>query len=257
MNQLTPKCEHCDDPFIPAQPGQKYCSPRHRRAAEKRRQRRRPQLEELLGGRAQTPDTSLTRMAGATGPTGPTWRDDRRNFSDFGQVPGDEAWMTPDEIDELADEIGIYAGQLADDDEHERRNQDFQNKVEQADRWRVPQDVMREWSAYARRHGTVHPAEQAYRNQRGLAARAADWSRGTRRFTNNDSGQSLAEKARASRALNRQYTREQQQRPISAQSPAPPPSRMAPSESMPSPFHGGRAGSRSYSWDLGPNGFNF
>jgi hypothetical protein len=91
MDQLTPKCEHCGDPFETAQETQKYCSPRHRRAAEKRRQRRKPMREKLLGGRAQTPDTSLTRMPGATGPTGPTWRDDPRNFSDFGQVPGDEA----------------------------------------------------------------------------------------------------------------------------------------------------------------------
>lgn len=255
MDQLTPTCEHCGDPFIPAQHGQKYCSPRHRRAAEKRRQRRKPLREKLLGGRAQTPDATLTRMPGATGPTGATWRDDPRNFSDFGQVPGDEAWLTPDEIDELTDEAGIYAGQFADDDEHERRNQDFQNKVEQADRWRVPQDVMREWSAYATRHGTAHPAEHEYRIQRGLAVREADWSQGTSRFTRNDSGQSIAEKARASRALNRQYARDQQ-RPISAQSLAPPPSRMASGESMPSPFHGGRAGSRAYGYQM-TDGFSF
>jgi hypothetical protein len=48
----TPRCAHCGDPFLPDQPGQKYCSTRHREASKKRRQRHRERygdgLEELL-----------------------------------------------------------------------------------------------------------------------------------------------------------------------------------------------------------------
>jgi hypothetical protein len=169
------------------------------------------------------------------GATRPTWRDDPRNFSDFGLVPGDEARMTPDEIDELADETGIFAGPAVDEDAFDRRNADFQSKIVANDIWRVPSDVFREWQAYAKRHGTVHPAEKSYRIQRGLAARAADWSQGTSRFTA-PGIKSVADKARESRALNRRYAQDQQ-RPIGTQF-TPPPSRMAGPEQIDNFFYG-------------------
>lgn len=257
MYETTPMCERCGDPFAPTQETQKYCSATCREAAKKRRSRLRPLADKLLGRTPDTGDTSLTSMPGTTRAT---WRADPRNFSDFGQVPGDDAWLEPDEIDELED--NIYAGQLDDDDAHERRNQEFQNKIVANDMWRVPSDILREWQSYAKRHGTVHPAEQEYRIKRGLAAHAADWSQGTSRFTAPGS-RSLADMARASRALNKRYTT-QPQRPVETQF-TPPPSRMAQPQQVSNFFYGdksrNRAGHRagsntSTAWQM-TDGFNF
>lgn len=66
---------------------------------------------------------------------------------------------------------------------------------------RTPDAQAAEWAAYARRHGTIHPDEQAARIRRGREARAQDWVQGTERFRQPTS--SLAEQARASRARQR------------------------------------------------------
>lgn len=69
---------------------------------------------------------------------------------------------------------------------------------------RQPRVQAKEWAAYAKRHGTIHPDEQAARIARGQQARSADWAQGTARFTRTSS--TVAEKARESRA--------RQQRPV-------------------------------------------
>ena len=77
----TPRCANpaCGDPFLPEQDGQKYCSTRCREAAKKRRQRFR--LRRGKGG------GELLDPQGTSGP--PDWRDDPRNFSDYGDLPDD------------------------------------------------------------------------------------------------------------------------------------------------------------------------
>ena len=67
---------------------------------------------------------------------------------------------------------------------------------------RVPKTQEREWAAYARRHGTIHPDEQAARTARGTQERADDWQQGTARFQRPQ--MTLAEQARSSRARQRQ-----------------------------------------------------
>jgi len=70
---------------------------------------------------------------------------------------------------------------------------------------RAPQEQAREWAAYARRHGSVHPDEQAARVARGQRARDEDWQQGTARFAR--AGSSVAEAGRRARS--------QQVRPMS------------------------------------------
>jgi hypothetical protein len=63
---------------------------------------------------------------------------------------------------------------------------------------RAPQAQASEWAAYARRHGTVHPGEQAARIARGHQARAQDWQQGTERFIR--PGSSIGEAGRRARS---------------------------------------------------------
>ena len=74
----TPRCANpaCGDPFLPEQDGQKYCSTRCREAAKKRRQRFRLRRGTGGGELLDPQGTSVTR-------------DDPRQYSDFGDVPGD------------------------------------------------------------------------------------------------------------------------------------------------------------------------
>jgi hypothetical protein len=78
---------------------------------------------------------------------------------------------------------------------------------------RAPQEQAREWAAYARRHGTIHPDELAARQARGRQARAEDWQQGTARFQPNRPA-TLADAGRRARA--------QQVRPMSGYAPAGP-----------------------------------
>jgi hypothetical protein len=77
---------------------------------------------------------------------------------------------------------------------------------------RTPTTQAREWAAYARRHGTIHPDEQAARVARGRQARAEDWQQGTARFVRE--GSSVAAAGRRART--------QQIRPMSSYEPAGP-----------------------------------
>lgn len=76
---------------------------------------------------------------------------------------------------------------------------------------RVPDAQAREWAAYARRHGSIHPDEQAARIAKGSQARAEDWDQGTARFVKSE--RTLAQRAKASR--------ERQRRPVIDAGPAP------------------------------------
>lgn len=80
----------------------------------------------------------------------------------------------------------------------------FRSMVAADEASRVPDVQAAEWRAYSRRHGTLHPDEQAARIARGQEARSADWQQGTVRFQRTAS--TLAEQARTSRA--------RQQRPV-------------------------------------------
>jgi hypothetical protein len=93
-NEPTPRCAlaSCRAPFLPSQPGQKYCSRKHARTAEKQRQRERKNFGETV-------KELVPRRTGAYDRDSQDWRDDPSQFSDYGDVPGD-----------LDDEDGIYAG---------------------------------------------------------------------------------------------------------------------------------------------------
>jgi len=64
MDTPTPTCALCGDPFWPEQAGQRYCSPRHRETASKRRQRSRSNRAQLLVHQG----TSLTELYERTAP---------------------------------------------------------------------------------------------------------------------------------------------------------------------------------------------
>jgi hypothetical protein len=77
----------------------------------------------------------------------------------------------------------------------------FHATVAAGEAMRVTKRQAAEWAAHARRHGTIHPGEQAARIARGQQARADDWQQGTASFVRPSN--SLAEKARDARARQR------------------------------------------------------
>ena len=189
MDTPTPECERCGDPIWPERDGQKYCSARCREAAKKRRHRFRLRRGESLGPQGtRVTDESLTELAERAGP--PDWRDDPRNFSDFGELPD-----------------GVELGRQLDE-----QTARFHALV-QEDADRTPRETWRKWRAYGRRHGTEDPAQTADRIERHRAAEAARMARidqGTAgrvqdRFDPRTST-NLARNANASRRLNARYT---------------------------------------------------
>lgn len=74
----------------------------------------------------------------------------------------------------------------------------FRAMIDADEASRVPDLQAREWAAYARRHGTIHPDEQAAGIARGRQARADDWQQGTVRFVRE--GGSIADAGRRARS---------------------------------------------------------
>jgi hypothetical protein len=126
--------------------------------------------------------------------------DDPRNFSDFGDVPGDV---------ELAAEIDAGTEPEWEHDRHFARVvQEGQEGQEQ----RTPRETWRKWRAYGRRHVTEDPEQtqdRIHRHQAAEAARMARIDRATAgriqdRFDGRTAS-SVASNANRSRALNMRH----------------------------------------------------
>jgi len=218
------------------------CESKARRAARRKAdfEAANPDTAELL--RAE--DQSLADLYGNAGPPR-DWRDDPRNFSDYGDVPGDV---------ELAAEID-------DDDDQEWATQDkrIRTLLEEDQDQRTPREAWKRWRAYGRRHGTEDPEQtqdRIARHQAAEAARTARIDRSTAgrvqsRFDTRTAA-NVANNALQSRALNRRYV----ERP-----PIVSPGFDFTGESFDGgPYRSGRpSGQRSghadYQWDLGTTGF--
>jgi hypothetical protein len=99
------RCGHCGKPLLNRRKRAKYCSREHKELARAARKRASDRLTAL---RRKHPfaDATLTELhEQARRPD--HWRDDPRNFSDYGDVPGD---LDHDDDQGQDDERGIVAG---------------------------------------------------------------------------------------------------------------------------------------------------
>lgn len=153
----TPRCANpaCGHPFLPEQDAQKYCSARCREAAKKRRQRFRLRRGELPGPQGT-----------------PVMRDDPRQYSDFGDVPGDSELAA--RID--AEDEGLFYDDQDDQDDDQAAR--FHQMVEEDADHRTPRETWKRWRAYSRRNpGVEHPDQTADRIARHRAAETAKAAR--------------------------------------------------------------------------------
>ena len=234
------RCGHCGAPLLSQRRRAKYCDRRCKELAREARKRASDRLITLRGNHPFA-DVSLAELHDKAGP--PDWRDDPRNFSDYGDLPDDF---------DLAAEI---------DDEHqgdERARRYHAMLQEDADQ-RTPRETWKRWRSYGRRYGTEHPeqtADRIERHQAGEAARMARIDRSTAgriqdRFDKRTSA-NVAQNAIQSRALNARPT---EQPPLAG------PGFDFQGESFNGgPYRSGLAGQRSshaaYSWRM-EDGFRF
>ena len=235
------RCAECNRVLVGRRADATWCSARCR-MRWKRKQRNLQAARDSYS--AVHPDVSLAELHDKAGP--PDWRDDPRNYSDYGDLPDDF---------DLAAEIDY-------DDEHQGDEQAARfNAMLQADAGqRTPRETWRRWRAHGRRHGTEHPeqtADRIGRHQARETARMAriDRSTGGRiqdRFDTRTTA-NVARNANASRALNASHVE---------QPPVPGPGFDFQGESFNGgPYRSGRpAGQRSshadYSWRM-EDGFRF
>lgn len=184
------RCEHCGGSIPSRRKDARFCSTSHRVMAHRKAKRER-EIHESLVTRGLTDLVAFHERAAPPA----HWADDPRQYSDFGDLPGDA---------ELAAEF---------DDEHQgdERTRHFRTLV-QEDAERTPRETWRRWRSHGRRHGTEHPEQAADRITRHRTADAAktariDRSTGGRiqdRFDTR-TAVNVADNARQSRALNRGY----------------------------------------------------
>jgi hypothetical protein len=226
MYETTPMCERCGDPFIPTQPGQKYCSGRCREAAKKRRSRLRPLAGKLLGRIGDTGDMSLSELHERATPAG--------------FVTADDDFVLPGGDDDLDDEV-----ELDDADEHDADVHEFLGQAGTSHR----RMFCEYWNSAGRRTG-VQPAEQvADRTERRRASIESNINRLKNapgqvesRFNESTRGV-VAEAGRASRKLN-SYRRASDMPPPDMQGP------VFDARMMPPAINRGDHGSRSAAWRM-------
>jgi hypothetical protein len=146
------RCGHCGEPLLTQRKRARYCSREHKELAREARKRASDRLTTL---RKNHPlgDVSLTELHDQAAPPR-DWRDDPRNFSDFGELPDDY---------EIAAQID------AEDEQDRRINAMLQEKQDR----RTPRDIWRKWRSYGKRHGTEDPEQTADRLARHQASEAA------------------------------------------------------------------------------------
>jgi hypothetical protein len=131
-------CEYCGRPLpSDARRNQRFCGKTHKRQARRQAKHREELHASLVARSPHFADASLTEPHARPGK--PDWRDDPRNFSDFGEIPGD---LLAAELD-AEDENGIHYGNVEPEPEWVQQDKRFHSMLQDDAARRTPRRTPR------------------------------------------------------------------------------------------------------------------